>query len=130
MRMIPISVVIPTYNRTKVLFDTIRSLCSGSKIPDEIIVVDQTNPPIEFPQDIQTIMKTGLLQVFHADIPSSTRSRNIGLEKAKNEIVLFCDDDILVGGGRCKHFMVKCATIILLLLQVLTIETIFYLTAN
>lgn len=96
---VPISVVIPTYNRPNALFDTIRSICSGNVIPDEIIVVDQTVPPVEFPQELQAMMHTGPLQVLHADTPSLTKSRNIGLKRAKNEIVLFCDDDILMGGG-------------------------------
>lgn len=46
MKIIPMSIVIPTYNRTKVLFDTIESLNAGEYVPDEVIVVDQTNPPV------------------------------------------------------------------------------------
>lgn len=99
--IIPISVVIPTYNRTKVLFDTIESLNSGEKIPEEIIVVDQTNPPVQFPETLKDAMGERLV-VIHEEIPSSTRSRNIGLRRAGKDIVLFCDDDILVNDDSLK----------------------------
>ena len=56
MKIIPMSIVIPTYNRTKVLFDTIESLNAGEYVPDEVIVVDQTNPPVEFPEKLKTRM--------------------------------------------------------------------------
>ena len=56
MKIIPMSIVIPTYNRTKVLFDTIESLNAGEYVPDEVIVVDQTNPPVEFPEKLKAQM--------------------------------------------------------------------------
>lgn len=94
--MVPVSVVIPTYNRTNVLFDTIRSIVSGKKKPSEVIVIDQTSPATVFPEDLKKMMTDGMLTVLHESIPSLTRSRNIGLRRASNDIVLFCDDDILV----------------------------------
>lgn len=93
---ISMSVVIPTYNRTTVLFETIRSLYGGKAVPNEIIVVDQTTPAVMFPEDLKMMESKGLLKVIHEKIPSLTRSRNIGLNSATNNIVLFCDDDILV----------------------------------
>lgn len=94
-KIIPISVIIPTYNRTKVLFETVRSLNSGRCVPKEIIVVDQTVPPIEFPVQIREELGKRLI-VINAEIPSSTKARNIGLRKANCDTVLFCDDDILI----------------------------------
>lgn len=102
MKIIPMSIVIPTYNRTKVLFDTIESLNAGEYVPDEVIVVDQTNPPVEFPEKLKAQMGERLV-VINESIPSLTRSRNIGLKAAGNDIVLFCDDDILVNSDSLKE---------------------------
>lgn len=101
MKIIPMSIVIPTYNRTKVLFDTIESLNAGEYVPDEVIVVDQSNPPVEFPEKLKAQMGKRLV-VIQENIPSLTRSRNIGLRATSNDIVLFCDDDILVNGDSLK----------------------------
>ena len=93
--VVPITVIIPTYNRTKVLFDTIESILSGIAVPDEVIVVDQTIPETIYPE-ILFSRYGSKLKIVREKIPSLTRSRNIGLDMAKNDIVLFCDDDVLL----------------------------------
>ena len=93
MQKVPISVVIPTYNRNTVLIQTIESLLSGLQIPDEIIVVDQTTPQIQLPEALRN---NEIITFIHMEEPSSTKSRNIGMSHARNDILLFCDDDIIV----------------------------------
>ena len=93
MNTIPLTVIIPTYNREKVLLQTLESLLKSESVPDQIIVVDQTVPPISLSTKI---VETGIVHVVCSKEPSSTKSRNIGLTVAKNELILFCDDDILV----------------------------------
>ena len=106
-KYVPISVIIPTYNRTTVLFDTIRSIVSGVQRPEEVIIVDQTIPAISFPKDLLNMIDEGRLTVLHETIPSLTRSRNIGLRCASNDIVLFCDDDILIDNNTIKNLYQK-----------------------
>ncbi len=36
------------------------------------------------------------LVIEHSPIASSTHARNVGIEKAREEILLFCDDDVLI----------------------------------
>lgn len=91
---IPISVIIPTLNRHETLIQTVKSLCSGECVPKEIIVIDQTASAITKDQ-FESIDETSLV-IEHSPIASSTHARNVGIEKAREEILLFCDDDVLI----------------------------------
>ena len=94
-RIIPLSVVIPTINRHKCVVDAVQSLCSGSCVPSQIVVVDQSSEAISY--DSFTGILGGIqIEVIHLSIDSLTHARNVGIEKAKEELILFCDDDILV----------------------------------
>ncbi len=92
--VIPISVIIPTLNRHETLIQTVQSLCKGDSIPKEIIIIDQSIIAInkkEFGK------QNGVhILIEHTTIASSTHARNIGIEKASEEFLLFCDDDILI----------------------------------
>lgn len=90
-----ISVVIPTYNRHKTLVETVRSLCSGTVVPKQIVIVDQSDTPIS----LDCFPKFSLTEVlvFSEKTKSATHARNVGIKNSKENIILFCDDDILLG---------------------------------
>ena len=90
---IPLSVIIPTLNRKNILSNTIDSLLSGEFVPSEIIVIDQSEEVLSAQLHSEW---DGIVKVFKEDILSSARARNIGVRKASNDIILFCDDDIEV----------------------------------
>lgn len=92
--VMPITVVIPTYNRPSDLRGTILSYLSGTSVPDQIIVVDQSIVPFD-PADCGLDAPTEIL-VVHSSEPSLTRSRNIGARQARNDVILFSDDDVRV----------------------------------
>lgn len=91
-----ISVVIPTMNRAQSLLDTIAYLQDGIVCPDEIIVIDQS-PQEEIRIQIQENLKKAKIscKYFHCK-PSLTAARNFGLQQAKNDVVVFMDDDVRV----------------------------------
>ena len=91
---VPITIVIPTYNRKESLINTINSYLEGNVIPSEIIVVDQTIPALTI-DDIMIGNQSNIV-LIHSDIPSLTRARNIGIKYSTNNIILFSDDDVLV----------------------------------
>lgn len=91
---VPISIIIPTYNRRDSLINTVNSYLNGKVVPSEIIIVDQTVPALSL-DDIITSHQTDML-LLHSDTPSLTRARNIGIKYSKNDIILFSDDDVLV----------------------------------
>jgi len=95
--MIPVSIVVPSYNRGYVLIDTLNKLlsCDGDF---EIIVVDQSIPSNEAARLLADAYPDRL-KYYWRNQPGLPRSRNFGLTKARNPIVLFCDDDIIPTPG-------------------------------
>ena len=74
----PISVIIPTMNRPETLERTLATYVSGDMVPDQIVIVDQT-------QDGQIRDKVrNIAQIYRCDYiylqkPSLTAARNAGL---------------------------------------------------
>lgn len=91
--MLPVSVIIPTYNRGHVLIETLQKLiqCEGEY---EIIIVDQSTPPNEAARKMAEAYP-GQIRYFWRDEPGLPLSRNFGLTKASHPVVLFCDDDVI-----------------------------------
>lgn len=97
---LPLSVVLPTYGRDKVLTDTVAQLLAQEPAAAEILIVDQTPS-----HDAETTM---LLQDWHdrhkirwvrLSKPSQPAALNHALTLATQPIVLFLDDDIAVDPG-------------------------------
>lgn len=92
----PISIVIPTYCRDQVLLDTIGHLLRLQPRAAEIVVVDQT--PKHAPETelrLQQLGGDGSIRWLHLSRPSIPGAMNQGLLRAREEIVLFVDDDIV-----------------------------------
>ncbi|MCB1703970.1 MAG: glycosyltransferase family 2 protein [Halioglobus sp.] len=101
MNRLRLSIVIITYNRERVLIDTIRSLlpqaraCDGF---DDIIIVDQTathEPDTE--QSLCRWNENGAIRWIRLPRPNLTGAMNRGLLEASSDLVLFLDDDIIPG---------------------------------
>ena len=92
MTDIILSIVIVTYKRHIPLCNTLHAI--GPFIRNKIIellVIDQC-PVEELPN---TFINIPNLRYVVLDKPGMVRARNIGLELAKGDIVLFLDDDIV-----------------------------------
>jgi GT2 family glycosyltransferase len=89
--MIPLSIIIPTYMRTKVLWETVSALRTQMRDDDEILVIDQNIPPLRPPEG----MEGPWLRLCPLDIPSLTRARNLGIRDSRHERMVFLDDDII-----------------------------------
>ncbi len=93
-----ISIVIPTYERGRILVATLEQLFAQSFVPYEILVVDQTDyadgdPVASWLQqqhDVEAIKWLRLAQ------PSIPHAMNVGLLTAVGDYVLFLDDDIAI----------------------------------
>ena len=93
-----LSVIIPTRNRCQWLKDTIKSVSNQSLSPDsyEIIVVD--NGSIDNTKAVvNTLKKRNRAQVryVHENRPGLHNGRHSGLKKARGEILVYVDDDII-----------------------------------
>ena len=102
-----ISVVIPTMNRLESLQETIESYVGGVVIPDQIIIVDQTEDAklrLKIGEMIKTFTDKVKIEYKYQNSASSTKARNVGLKMCKNDIIIFSDDDITVfKNSRDKH---------------------------
>ena len=89
-----VSVVVPTIGRPRLLRDLLASLAACDPGPSEILVVDQTTERVSQPVVEQYAMHAA--RVVPCDGSGVARARNVGLERASNEIVLCTDDDCTV----------------------------------
>lgn len=94
-----ITVIIPTMSRLETLRETLDSYVSGTLIPNQIVIVDQTQD-IELRNRIihmvDAYSNKTIVNYLFQEIPSSTKARNIGLRASENDLLIFSDDDITV----------------------------------
>lgn len=104
-----VSVVVPTYQREKVLLDTLDFLVGLASPPSEILVIDQTEA--HEPETVRSLTARdlqGQIRWIKRTMPSIPQAMNCGLLAARHEVVLFLDDDIrpeegLVARHACAH---------------------------
>jgi len=93
--VLPVSVAIPTYRRERVLLETLDYLLALELAPAEIIVVDQTlDHEAATTERLSSLDSKGRIRWIKLDTPSITHAMNQALLAAKEDIVLFVDDDI------------------------------------
>ncbi len=95
-KTVPVSIVIPTLNRPQALLRTLETIAAADAVPDQLIVIDQSDDEI-FALNAEALRKTrAAVSFLHEKLspPSTTAARNFGMREAKNDILLFCDDDL------------------------------------
>lgn len=85
--------IIPTILRYDYIGKSIESLLIHEYPPKEIIVVDQSPAQQRQPQVYQPYIDRGLLRVFYLDEAGQSTSRNLAIQDAKTEWLLFFEDD-------------------------------------
>lgn len=91
-----IAIIIPTKNRPDDLIETVSSIVAQTRLPHQLIIVDQTAQSCEealngIVRDHPT-MQTEYL--WMPELPGLVAARNQGLKHATSDIVFFVDDDI------------------------------------
>ena len=93
-----VSVVIPTYNRPKVLMQSIKTVLNQTyKGEIELIIVDDSKKSLK--QEIDKEFKKNLDKnrkinyIHNAKKEGAPKARNLGIQKAKGEYLAFLDDD-------------------------------------
>jgi len=89
-----VSLIICSRNRPELLLDFVDSVLRGSSVPDEIVVVDQSNQPNNQLQLLDSGTDHLLRYVWSHTIGAS-RARNIGVKEAQHDLLVFADDDML-----------------------------------
>ncbi len=99
-----VSVIIPTYNRSDLMAQAIDSALNQTRVPDEIVVVDDGSA-----DDTQAVLARYGSPVVAIWQPNRgvSAARNLAMERATGDILLFLDsDDLLL--PRCVQ---RCAEV-------------------
>src|SRR5207237_7317200 len=96
-----VSVVVPTKDRAALLAETVRALLAQTMVADELIVVDQSatedgrRAVIALVEAAPAGARPALTYVWDRAINGAAAARNAGLDRARGDIVVFCDDDVV-----------------------------------
>lgn len=93
-----VSIIIATYQREKVLCDTIEQVLAEDYPDFEVIVVDQTDQH-EPTTDRRLSDVDERIRYIRLSEPNLTAAENVGIREATGEVVLFLDDDVRIEPG-------------------------------
>jgi GT2 family glycosyltransferase len=91
----PSSLIICSRNRSGLLSETIESILSGIEVPDEMILIDQSDTPDEKLAHLSIDRHCNIRYQWMKPLGLS-QARNTGIEIAQNDWLVFTDDDVLV----------------------------------
>ncbi len=96
MKKLNLSIVIPTKNRSTMLFKTIKILEKNSFFFKEILIVDSSNKFHKSKINTFIQLRKTNIKIFNSK-PSISLQRNIGLDKItkRRKYVMFLDDDLI-----------------------------------
>ena len=105
-----VSVIIPTYNRVKDLDECLDSIIVQIILPKEVIIVDDSDN-----DEIENLIGQRKYEFEERDIilryirnereKSNTIARNIGIENATGDIILFLDSDVILDTDYIKEIL-------------------------
>ena len=98
-----VSIVIVTADRLQVIMDCLEELYRQDYASFEIIVIDASEKKIK--NDIMERFPKVIY--YYSEIKNTPHQRNLGIKKAKGEIIAFIDDDSMVRKGWLKSIVVE-----------------------
>lgn len=98
-----ISIIIPTYNRSRLIRRTINSLLAQTVLPDEVIIVDDGSTDDTKSVAEEYIRENPFITYIYAGKNAGAQhARNIGIKKAKGNYILLFDSDNELYQDYCK----------------------------
>lgn len=91
-----LSVIVPTLNRAQDLLEFVHTLTRQTVLPGELLVVDAGAESDLDARVREALAGSGIELVYLRSEPSTSRQRNLAIDRAKGEILFFFDDDILL----------------------------------
>jgi glycosyltransferase involved in cell wall biosynthesis len=97
VKLIPVSVVIPTWNRAAVVRRTLESLAAQSSQPARIVLVDASEDQATRSLCVERPVPglASKVEWHSAQIPGAASQRNQGVRECQHAVIGFFDDDIL-----------------------------------
>ncbi len=91
------TVVVCTRERPRLAADAIASVLADDPPPAEVVVVDQSDRPDPHVADLHA--GSSVVRYVWTGTPGLCAARNLGSDEARNETIVYCDDDVLVRPG-------------------------------
>jgi glycosyltransferase involved in cell wall biosynthesis len=91
-----LSVIICTRNRGALIEQTLHSILAGSRLPDELLVVDQSDDDAAGEVVRRIAESEPCLRYLPTPTRGLSRARNVGIQEAKGDVIAFTDDDVAV----------------------------------
>jgi GT2 family glycosyltransferase len=91
----PGSLIVCSRNRARLLQETIESILKGLEVPDEIIIIDQSDKPDEKLAVLSTERRCEICYRWTQPLGLS-HARNLGIKTAQHDWLVFTDDDVFV----------------------------------
>jgi GT2 family glycosyltransferase len=88
---VPVSVVVPTVGRPRLLADCLGSISRCDPLPSEVLLVDQSGEPA-----VADVAERFGARLVVLPQPNVARARNVGLREAREAVMLCTDDDCTV----------------------------------
>ena len=88
-----VSVIVPTCGRPEMLLDCVASILRNDFQEFEIIIVDQDRGRTLEAELLRRFNGDDRLAYLFLDNASVSRARNLGVSRARGDILVFCDDD-------------------------------------
>jgi len=89
------SIIIGTRNRPEMLHQTVDSILMGDEVPDEIVIVDQSDVLQELPLN-RAAERGCAIRKIHTPFAGLSRANNLGIRQARHEVLVFTHDDVRV----------------------------------
>lgn len=88
------SLIICSRDRPEMVFEAVASILDGVEVPDELLVIDQSVKPNRRLLNFTTTRCS--FRYVLSNAVGISRSRNLGVECAQYDVIVFTDDDVLV----------------------------------
>jgi len=101
-KQLTFSVVIPTKNRTEDLLSAVKSVLSQSRLPDALIIVDQSVSSVADSLILLLLDNHKGIDykyIFNNTLTGLTAAKNSAVKVSCSDILLFIDDDIVLDPG-------------------------------
>lgn len=92
-----VSIVIPVYNGSKYLRQTVDSVLAQDLAEFEVLIIDDGSTDDTVGIAFELMEKDNRIELFSKENSGVSAARNFGLERARGEFVVFLDGDDVVG---------------------------------
>ena len=93
---VSVSIVVPTKNRYPALHKALKSIGEQTRLPEEIFVIDQNSNNGRWPKVLDDSLPSSVRfrYIWNPAISGGAEARNLAIDAAHGEILLFLDDDV------------------------------------